>query len=167
MNANRPHQILGVAEIVLNVCDLPAMQSFYEATLGFEFHSAGCHENGMEHNPDGEPTIVFLEVGKLDTPLSRHGHPILLALIDFKRHIFAKQRFVGHDPSRSPLNHLAFEIAPDTYSSSLKALRQQGLEPQEVAFPKLKAKAIFFRDPESNTLELICHQAADEIDKPS
>ncbi len=104
--------ITGVAEIVLSVRDLPTLRDFYRQVLGFELLSEACHETGPEPDPDGEPTIAFLTIKQLDTPLGRHGHPQLLALIDFQRHIFAKARFDGHEPSRSTLNHLASEIPP-------------------------------------------------------
>ena len=71
----------------------------------------------MEPDVDGEPTIAFLTIRELDTLLGRHGHPQLLALIDYQRHVFAKGRFDGYDPSKSTLNHLAFEIQPERYEA--------------------------------------------------
>ena len=82
--------ITGVAEIVLNVRDLPRMRQFYEDVLGFGLLSQACHEHGPEPDPEGEPTIAFLTIKELDTPLGRHGHPQLLALIDYRRHAFAR-----------------------------------------------------------------------------
>ena len=149
--------ITGIAEIVLNVRDLPRMRQFYKSVLGFELMSQACHETGWEPDPDGNPTIAFLTVKKLDTPLGHHGHPQLLVLIDFQRHVFAKERFDGHEPRRSTLNHLAFEIPPDSYRVHEERLESAGLDPRTVEFPNMKARALFFRDPEGNTLELICH----------
>jgi catechol 2,3-dioxygenase-like lactoylglutathione lyase family enzyme len=149
--------IMGVAEIVLNVRDLPAMRDFYRTILGFELLSEACHETGPEPDPEGMPTIAFLTVKALDTPLGRHGHPQLLALIDFRRHIFAKGHFVGHEPSHSTLNHLAFEIPPESYEAHKQRLEALGLSPREAKFPAMAARALFFNDPERNVLELICH----------
>ena len=71
--------ITGVAEIVLNVRDLPKMRDFYQEVLGFKLLSEACHETGPEPDADGEPTIAFLTIKGVDTPLRRHGHPQLLA----------------------------------------------------------------------------------------
>ena len=152
-----PPAITGVAEIVLSVRDLPTMRDFYQKVLGFELLSEACHENGPNPDPHGEPTITFLTIKHVDTPLGRHGHPQLLALIDFRRHVFAKGRFQGHDPARSTLNHLAFEIPPDTYEVHKERLEILGLQPRPAVFPAMMARALFFNDPEQNVLELICH----------
>ncbi len=149
--------ITGVAEIVLSVKDLPRMRRFYEEVLGFPLLSQAAHTKGMVADPDGEPTIVFLTIRELETPLGRHGHPQLLVLIDYRRHVFAKASFDGHDARRSTLNHLAFEIDPESYDSEAGRLEHLGLAPRRTAFPAMRAKALFFKDPEGNTLELICH----------
>lgn len=149
--------ITGVAEIVLNVNDLPKMRDFYRDVLGFQLLSEACHETGPEPDPGGKPTIAFLTIKPVDTPLGRHGHPQLLALIDYRRHVFAKGDFDGHEPSRSTLNHLAFEIPPESYEAHKERLEALNLSPRPVAFPNMNAKALFFQDPEQNHLELICH----------
>jgi catechol 2,3-dioxygenase-like lactoylglutathione lyase family enzyme len=156
---SRSTAIIGIAEIVLSVRDLPKMRQFYQDVLGFKLLSQACHESGPEPDPDGDPTIAFLTIQQTETPLGRHGHPQLLALIDFQRHVFAKGRFAGHDPRRSTLNHLAFEIAPQGYESEKERLETLGLSPRAVAFPAMNARALFFDDPEQNELELICYAA--------
>ena len=153
--------ITGVAEIVLSVRDLPRMRQFYEDVLGFALLSQGCYENGVEPDAEGEPTIAFLTITELDTPLGRHGHPQLLALIDYQRHVFAKGQFDGHEPSKSTLNHLAFEIPPDRYEAERDRLEALGLKPRLMQFPDMSAHALFFHDPEGNVLELICHNAGE------
>jgi catechol-2,3-dioxygenase len=149
--------IIAVAEIVLNVRDLPVMREFYRTVLGFELLSEACHETGAEPDADGQPTIAFLTIKALDTPLGRNGHPQLLVLIDFRRHVFAKGNFVGHEPTQSTLNHLAFEIPPESYDAHKQRLEALGLSPREAKFPAMSAQALFFHDPERNTLEFICH----------
>jgi catechol-2,3-dioxygenase len=156
--SDRP-PILGVAEVVLSVSDLPRMREFYRQVLGFELLSQACHEHGMEPDSGGEPTIVFLTVAPLDSPLGRHGHPQILALIDYRRHVFARPRFDGHEPRRSTLNHLAFEIPPESFEAHRARLLELGLAPQSVEFVSMRAKALFFDDPEGNNLELICYHA--------
>ena len=81
--------VKGIVEVVVNVRDLAGMQRFYEETLGLTVHSA---------YPEDDPTIVFLTVRELDSPLGRDGaHPQLLALVDVARHAHAR-RFAGPFP---------------------------------------------------------------------
>lgn len=145
--------LTGIAEIVLNVADLPAMKDFYITVLGFPLHSEVCLET-EDADPDGEPTISFLTIKPLETPLGPL-HPQLLVLIDYRRHVYARQRMAGHDVTQSTLNHLAFEIPPESWPDHLARLQQLGLDPVETEFPAMMARAIFFRDPEGNVLELI------------
>ena len=149
--------ITGVSEIALSVADLPKMREFYLQVMGFELHSEVSLESTVA-DPEGEPTITFLTICDTDTPLGHGGHPQLLALIDYKRHVYAKERFVGHDASRSTLNHLAFEIPPDSFDVHAERLSELGIELSFSDFPAMNARAMFFKDPEKNSLELICHQ---------
>lgn len=148
--------IIGTSEIVLSVSDLPMMREFYISTLGFPLHSEACSTGDAEQDQYGEATITFLVIAETDTPLGRDKHPQILALIDYKRHIYAKHRFDGHDVRRSTLNHLAFEIRREDYDSEFERLDGLGLKPMKSEFPNVNAIAIFFKDPEGNTLELIC-----------
>ena len=159
--------ITGVAEIALSVRDLPSMRQFYQDVLGFAVLSEACHETGSKADPSGEPTIAFLTIRELDTPLGRHGHPQLLALIDYQRHAAAKGRFDGLEPRTSTLNHLAFEIPPDRYEVERERLGALGLEPQPTRFQDMCARALFFHDPEGNLLELICHEPEAVNARPS
>ena len=158
---DQPPRILCVAEIVLSVADLPRMRSFYESVTGFAVHSEACHETGAKPEPDGKPTICFLTINASETPLGRNGHPQFLVLIDYQRHVFARSRLIGHDVNQSTLNHLAFEIPSATFKQQVARLHSLGLEPASTRFSNLQADAVFFRDPEGNVLELICHQPAE------
>ena len=153
-------RVTGVAEIVLSVVDLPRMRTFYHEVLGFELLSQACNDTGLEPDPEGEPTIAFLTIRETETPLGRNGHPELFVLIDYRRHVFAKARFDGHDPRTSTLNHLAFEIPFESYEAERRRLEDLGLKPQPTVFESMSARALFFKDPEGNTLELICHDPA-------
>src|SRR5215213_9466048 len=121
-----------IVEIVLNVEDIGRARAFYETVLGVQLHSQFPAEN---------PTIVFLTLAELDSPLGRGGHPQLLALIDPHRHPPAQQRFRGLDVTVSTLNHLAFEIEPVAYESEKQRLAALGLAVHEETFPHMKAKA--------------------------
>ncbi len=152
--------IIAVAEIVLNVDSISEMRTFYENTLGFEFHSDSQSVMNPEGDDSDAPTICFLKVANSDTPLGQNKHPILLALIDYKRHRFAS-RFRDVATRNSTLNHLAFEISPREYQSSLQHLSGLGIKTTLSDFPNVGGKAIFFDDPEGNRIELICNQDSD------
>ncbi len=147
MMSTTNHVIRAIAEIVINVVDIQRARTFYETVLGFQLHS---------QYPVEDPTIVFLTIQAVDTPLSQNGHPQLFALIDPHRHPPAKARFRGLDATLSTLNHLAFEIDADAYTSEKARLEKMGITVHEERFPHMRAKALFFRDPEGNTLEFIC-----------
>ena len=146
-SAEKP-SIKNVAEIVINVDDIPRAREFYESVLGFSLHS---------QFPAEDPTIVFLTIAETDSPLGQNGHPQLFALIDPHRHPPAKKRFRGLDVGVSSLNHLAFEIDPAAYQKEKQRLEAFGLKVQEERFENMQAKALFFLDPDGNTLEFICH----------
>ncbi|MDX1384055.1 MAG: VOC family protein [Thermoanaerobaculia bacterium] len=150
-----PASILGIAEVVLNVVDIETMSAFYREVLGLAFHSDA--RLPAEEDGDERPTIVFLRVMDPGTPLSSGDHPQLLALIDPARHGPAQGQFAAVRAAASTLNHLAFEIAPDDHDRELARLDELGLAPRVVEFPHMAARAIFFYDPEGNTLELISH----------
>jgi catechol-2,3-dioxygenase len=151
------NSIVGLAEVVLNVKDIIKMKAFYQEIFGFELLSESNSETPP--NPEGIPTICFLQIQPINTDLGRNGHPLILALIDPIRHGFTGGKFDSPHYKSSTLNHLAFEITPDSYDTHLTRLHEQNLNPTESEFPNMQAKAIFFRDPENNTLEFICHYA--------
>ncbi len=150
--------ILGIAEIVLNVNDLPKLREFYTKSLGFSLYGEATSEDPAEPNQTGESTICFLKVANSDTPLGRAVHPPFLVLIDYKRHATAKRRFTELDQTKSGFNHMAFEIATEAYDGWLAKLKAQGIEPFETEFENVQAKAMFIKDPEGNSVELICHE---------
>ena len=154
----RTPPVIGLSEVVLSVADLPEMRDFYVQVMGFPLHSELSMELPVV-DPEGEPTIAFLTVCETDTPLGRGGHPQMLVLIDYQRHVHARRRLVGHDVTRSTLNHLAFEIPPCTFDEHARRLEEQNIELSFADFPAMNARAMFFRDPERNVLELICHHS--------
>ncbi len=141
--------VRGIAEIVLNARDLGVLTRFYREVMGFTLHS---------QYPKTNPTIVFLRIADLDSPLGK-AHPQTLALIDPDRHPAARGKF--DPPANRPfsLNHLAFEIDEADYQSEIDRLESLGIETTIAEFGHVRAKAIFFQDPEGNRLELICHDS--------
>jgi catechol-2,3-dioxygenase len=117
--------------------------------MGFLLHSELSMEDAMA-DPDGEPTITFLTICETNTPLGLGGHPQLLALIDYRRHVHARRRFVGHDASQSTLNHVAFEIPSDSFDAHARRLCDLGIDTSFSGFPAMNARAIFLNDPEGN-----------------
>jgi catechol-2,3-dioxygenase len=148
----KPPTITRIAEIVLSVRSIPKMRKFYTELLGFRLHKEASYSSDGEIVPDGEPTITFLAIKELDTPLGRNGHPPALALIDFQRHSSGRP---GHDSTTSTLHHLAFEIPPESYETHLQYLTSLNLKPRKVSFST--AESLFIKDPEGNSIELICH----------
>lgn len=132
-------RVMHLAEVGLRVTDLPRAVTFYQEVLGVEIVRA-------------YPTIVFLKVGELDSPLGRGGHPQLLVLFDRK---------VKLDIALTTLDHLAFEISLEQYPTERERLQQMGLELTERIwqgeYAWLRARSLFFDDPDGNTIELIAH----------
>ena len=81
-------RVMHIAELGLRVTDLPRAVAFYQEVLGIQIVRA-------------YPTIVFLKVSELDSPLGRGGHPQLLVLFDRK---------VKLDIALTTVDHFAFEI---------------------------------------------------------
>ena len=130
-------RIMHIAEVGLSVKDLPRSVAFYQEVLGLETVRA-------------YPTIVFLKVGELDSPLGRGGHPQLLVLFD---------RQVQPDIALTTLDHIAFEIPLEHFQAERERLQQLGLEVSERIwrgeYAWLGARSLFLDDPDGNNVELI------------
>ncbi len=83
----------------------------------------------------------------------------MFALIDAERHSNTKDTYVGIDNQKSSLSHFAFEIDEADYESEQQRLKDLGLQMRLSTFQRMRAKAIFFDDPEGNLIELICHES--------
>jgi catechol 2,3-dioxygenase-like lactoylglutathione lyase family enzyme len=133
-----PH-VLHIAEVGLRVKDLPRMVGFYQDALGLVIVRAF-------------PKYVFMKAGELNSPLGRGGHPQLLVLFD---------REVALDIAVTTLDHLAFEIHFEQFAAERERLQGVGLELIDRAWTGihawLRARSLFFDDPEGNTIELIAH----------
>jgi catechol 2,3-dioxygenase-like lactoylglutathione lyase family enzyme len=141
-------RVMHIAELGLRVTDLPRAVAFYQEVLGLEIVRT-------------YPTIMFLKAGELDSPLGRGGHPQLLVLFDRK---------VKLDIALTTVDHFAFEIPLEQYPTERERLEQMGLELTERIWQGedawLKARSLFFDDPDGNTIELIAHDpnAANEME---
>ena len=131
--------VMHIAEVGLRVKDLARMAAFYQEVLGLEIVRA-------------YPKQVFLKAGELNSPLGRGGHPQLLVLFD---------RQVPLDINLTTVYHLAFEIVLEQYEPERTRLQAMGFELVERVwsgeYAWLRARSLFFDDPEGNTIELIAH----------
>ena len=131
--------VMHIAEVGLRVKDLARMAAFYQEVLGLEIVRA-------------YPKQVFLKAGELNSPLGRGGHPQLLVLFD---------RQVPLDINLTTVDHLAFEIVLEQYEPERTRLQAMGFELVERVwsgeYAWLRARSLFFDDPEGNTIELIAH----------
>lgn len=141
-------RVMHIAEVGLRVKDLARVAAFYQDVLGLETVRA-------------HPKHVFLKAGELDSPLGRGGHPQLLVLFD---------RAVPLDITLTTLDHLAFEIPLEQYATERERLQARGLELRERTwsgdYAWLRARSLFFDDPEGNTIELIAHDPTAESMQP-
>jgi catechol-2,3-dioxygenase len=130
-----------IAEVGLRVKDLARMTAFYQEVLDLEIVRA-------------YPRHTFLKAGELDSPLGRGGHPQLLVLFD---------REVRVDINLTTLDHLAFEIPLEQYDVQRTRLQAMNVELVERVwsgeYAWLRARSLFFDDPEGNTIELIAHDS--------
>lgn len=123
--------IRGIVELALRVNDLASMKSFYRDVVGLEVYA------------DPEPYFVFFKVAE-----AVEGHPQILGLFDRKAPV---------EQDRSTLDHLAFLIDLVDYDMHAKRLRDNGVEVSPKTFPHFHWRSLFFRDPEGNTVELVCY----------
>jgi catechol 2,3-dioxygenase-like lactoylglutathione lyase family enzyme len=122
--------ILGVAEAVLYVADLPRARDFYQEVLGLpvtaDFEDASFLQTGSHS------TLILFDLAKLakrQSPIPSHG-------------------------ARGP-GHVALAIPPE----EMDAWRQR-LQDRDVAIEHEQdwpqgTHSIYFRDPDGNSLELI------------
>lgn len=132
-------RIMHIAELGLRVKDVDAMVAFYQELFGFE----------IVHR---KPNMVFFKVGDLDSPLGHGGHPQYLVFFD---------REAVLDHTLGTLDHFAFEIPLENFESEKARLEEAGLLKRERVWTGigefLRARSLFFYDPEGNTIELIAH----------
>ena len=127
--------IQGLGEIALRVSDLDTMQEFYERIVGLEV---------MRRFPD----YVFFRIAA-----GIAGHTQVLALFDRS----ARPDYQGLDAARTTIDHIAFGIALEDYQSELERIRGLGVEAITKTHAWTQWRSIFVKDPEGNTVELVCY----------
>jgi catechol 2,3-dioxygenase-like lactoylglutathione lyase family enzyme len=134
----------GVGEIVLRVRDLDAMVAFYQRTLGLELLKRFGDE------------IAFLRVAE-----GYGGHTQIIGF--FRQDMpsnFRGRVWQEHAPERTTLHHFALEIVLEDYDRALAHLAEIGIETDTAIHAWIGWRSIYFRDPEENTVELVCFDEA-------
>ncbi len=129
--------IQGLGEVALRVSDLDAMQRFYSDVIGLEL---------MRCFPGSAFFCIAAGVA---------GHTQILALFD--------RGEVDHPHAEhSPLDHLALAIAPEYYDGEKARLQGLGLNVTEAYHEWVQWRSLYVRDPEGNTVELVCYDPTGE-----
>jgi len=123
-------KIKGIAEIVLNVHDLPAALTFYQEVLGLE--------------EIGRLGPVFLKAGNPNLNI-----PQMIVLVPLPPDA------TNFLPPRT-LHHLALELAPEDFSAEEERLKVLGYEIRYGQHPVLPSRTMYVNDPEGNEVEFIC-----------
>lgn len=120
-------------ELAIRVDDMAKMREFYEHVVGLEVY-----------NDDFLPELIFFKIAEGD-----EGHPQIFGMFDRPR---------SSDPERRNLDHFAFLIDLADYESEKTRLEGLGVSVVTREFPHpLHWRALFFADPEGNTVELVCY----------
>lgn len=123
-------KIKGIAEIVLNVQDLPASLKFYQEVLGLEIM--------------GRPGPVFLRAGN---PAVTIPQMVVLVPLPPDAPDFSKPR---------TLHHLALELAPADFDAEEARLKGLGYQIRYGQHPVVSSRTMYVDDPDGNEVEFIC-----------
>ena len=127
----------GLAEVVLNVHDLPKALAFYQDLLGLTRISA-----------EGQPGPVFLQAGHATVAV-----PSLLVLVPLPE---SAPPFAGP----RTLHHLALTAPEHEFDRARKELERAGLEVRDGKHPVLAVRTMYVTDPDGNEVELISPEVA-------
>lgn len=137
----------GVGEIVLRVRDLDGMIAFYTRVLGLDL---------LRRFSDD---IAFLRVAE-----GFGGHTQIVGFFrDRMPSNFRRREWAGHDPARTTLHHFALAIGRNDYDAALAHLARLGIETDTAIHSWIGWRSIYLRDPEDNTIELVCFDPTIEI----
>jgi len=137
--------IRGLGEIALRVVDLDVMQRFYEEVIGLEL---------MQRFEK----MAFFRIAD-----GYAGHTQILALFDYTEHPSS----AAPDAEHSTIDHIAFSIALEHYESERQRLQKLGLDVSTAEHTWVRWRSLYVKDPEGNTVELVCYDASiDEQPEP-
>ena len=128
----------GLAEVVLNVHDVPRALAFYQDLLGLE-----------RMTPEGQPGPIFFRAGAATDQV-----PALVVLVPM--------------PAGSPefavprtLHHLALTVPAAAFDNARDELVRAGIEVRDGKHPVLAVRTMYITDPDGNEVELISPELAD------
>ena len=128
----------GLAEVVLNVHDLPRAVAFFQELLGLERIS-----------PEGQSGPVFLRVRQANAAV-----PSLLVLVPLPADASAFT-------APRTLHHLALTVSESAFDRTREHLERAGLEVRDGKHPVLAVRTMYVTDPEGNELEFISPELMD------
>jgi len=126
-------KIVGLAEIVLSVQDLPKSLAFYRDVHGFEVIS-----------PPELPG-VFLRVGG-----PREGVPHQVVLVPQRTNAP-----VDDQPVRRTLYHMGLEVATGALQAERERIEKLGIPTRSGVHPFLPVEAFYIDDPDGNEVEIV------------
>jgi catechol 2,3-dioxygenase-like lactoylglutathione lyase family enzyme len=130
----------GIGEVVVRVRDLQRMIDFYQATFGLEL---------LKRFGDD---IAFLRIAD-----GFGGHTQIVGFFrDTMPSNFKRRAWEGHETKSTTLHHFALEIPAAEYDSAIAHFRRLGLEIDTAIHGWAGWRSIYLRDPEENTVELVC-----------
>jgi catechol-2,3-dioxygenase len=129
--------IKDLGEFALRVKDFQTMRQFYENVIGLSVW-----------RESKDPQYVFYKVAD-----GYAGHTHFFALFDRS----TSQGYLGLDPARTTLDHIAFEISLSDYDKEKTRLERLGTDVRTKEFLSFHWRSLFLTDPEGNTVELVCY----------
>ena len=138
MATTRETAIRALGEIALRVNDLNSMQGFYEEVIGLELMRLF-------------PSSAFFKIAD-----GYAGHTQILALFDRT----SQHPDVPVSAEHSTIDHIAFAIAQSDFEAEKSRLESHGLEVQVTDHAWVHWRSMYVQDPEDNTVELVCYDAA-------
>lgn len=130
-------QIDGLAEVVLNVRDVPRAVTFYGGLLGLE-----------RLTPEGQPGPIFFRAGQAADRV-----PALVVLVPLP----ADAADFG---SPRTLHHLALTVPFDAFDDARTTLTDAGIEVRDGKHPVLAVRTMYVTDPDGNEVEFISPETA-------
>lgn len=127
--------IRGLGEVAFRVEDLDRMTAFYESVVGLEVMNRDAHG-------------VFFRIAD-----GFGGHTQVLALFDRT----GSSGYRGLNTEQTTVDHIAFEITLDDLASERSRLESLGIQIETAQHAWVHWRSLYFRDPESNQIELVCY----------
>ena len=134
----------GLAEVVLRVRDLDAMQRFYADVLGLPL---------LRRFGDD---MAFLELP------ARAGARVqtVTLFVDRWPSNIPGTAWAGHDQPQSTLHHFALAMSLPSLREAAQLLAKAGVAAHERTFPWVGWRSLMLVDPEGNTVELVADDSS-------